>query len=315
MTIHPHPNLAKATRMFLRSLSVFLSIPLASLLVSASTHAATCPGNVGVTLTPTSAFVVNANGTVTHSTTGLTWKQCIEGMSGIGCATGTQTRGRWYAALTAAKNSTFAGFNDWRLPSNQELQSLIDDTCHSPAINDVVFPGTPNVRSWTNTTLAPLPNYAGHVDFTHGETGNTSKATDIVSRLVRGGQSFDGLSHPCELDVSGDTLVTAVEDGVLLLRYMLGMRGAALIGGVPLGAARADALAVETFIGSSTQYDVFGQPSTPANATQDGLVLLRLMQGVPDTALLNGIAPPVGSIFMTGSAVRANVNSRCGTAY
>ena len=315
MAIRHHLHLATATRMFLGSLSVFLSIPLAALLASATTYAATCPGNVGVTLTPTSAFVVNANGTVTHSTTGLTWKQCIEGMSGIGCATGTQTRGRWYAALTAAKNSTFAGFSDWRLPSNQELQSLIDDTCYSPAINDAVFPGTPNVPSWTNTTLAPLPSYAGHVDFTHGETGNTGKTIDIVSRLVRGGQSFDGLSHPCDLDVSGDTLLTADKDGVLLLRYMLGMRGAALIAGVPLGAARADALAVETFIGSSAQYDVFGQPSTPANAMQDGLVLLRLMQGVADSALLNGIALPPGATFTTGLTVRGNVNTRCGSTY
>ena len=103
MTIRHHLHLAKATTKFIRSLSVFLSTALAALLASTTIHAATCPGNVGVTPTPTSAFVVNANATVTHTTTGLTWKQCIEGMSGIGCATGTQTRGRWYAALTAAK--------------------------------------------------------------------------------------------------------------------------------------------------------------------------------------------------------------------
>ena len=296
-------------------LPVFFSTTLLALVLSTVTHAATCPGNVGATPTPTSAFVVNANATVTHTTTGLTWKQCIEGLSGVGCATGTATRGRWYAALTAAKNSAFAGFSDWRLPNYQELQSIIDDTCYSPAINDAVFPGTPSERSWTNTTLAPLPNYVGHVDFTHGEAGNTGKTIDLVSRLVRGGQSFDGLSHPCDLDVNGDTLVTADKDGVLLLRYMLGMRGATLIAGVPLGPLRVDGTAVETLLGTSAQYDVFGQPSSPANPLQDGLVLLRLMQGVADTALLNGIALPAGATFTTGSTVRGNVNTRCGSAY
>ena len=101
----------------------------------------------------------------------------------------------------------------------------------------------------------------------------------------------------------------------MLLRYGLGFRGATLIAGVPLGAARANAAAVETFIGSSAQYQVFGQPIAPAKAMQDGLVLLRLMQGVGDSALLNGIAPPTGATFTTGSTVRANVNARCGTAY
>ena len=205
MAIRHHLHLATATRMFLGSLSVFLSIPLAALLASATTYAATCPGNVGVTPTPTSAFVVNANATVTHTTTGLTWKQCIEGMSGIGCATGTQTRGRWYAALTAAKNSTFAGFSDWRLPSNQELQTLIDDTCYSPAINDAVFPGTPNVPSWTNTTLAPLPSYAGHVDFTHGEIANATLPADILFGAVERANADQG-------DVFGAHLLALASD-------------------------------------------------------------------------------------------------------
>ena len=84
---------------------------------------------------------------------------------------------------------------------------------------------------------------------------------------------------------------------------------------MPLGPARADAGAVEALIGSSTQYDVFGQPSAPARAAQDGLALTRLMLGVGDSALLTGIALPTGATFTTGSTVRANVNVRCGSAY
>ena len=52
-------------------------------------------------------------------------------------------------------------------------------------------------------------------------------------------------------------------------RCMLGMRGTTLIAGVPLGPLRANVIAVETLIGSSAQYDVFGQASAPANAMHD----------------------------------------------
>ncbi len=119
----------------------------------------------------------------------------------------------------------------------------------------------------------------------------------------------------CSLDINGDSLVTADKDGVLLTRYLLGFRGAGLIADVPLGPARADAAAVEAFIGSGSQYDVFGRPSVGATAMQDSAVLLRLMLGVPDSGLLGGIAVPAGSVYGTAASIRGYVNSRCGTSY
>jgi len=119
----------------------------------------------------------------------------------------------------------------------------------------------------------------------------------------------------CALDINGDSAVTAQEDGVLLARYLLGLRGAALVADVTLGAGRPNAAAVEAFIGSGSQYDVFGRPVAAANVMQDSAVLLRLMLGVPDSGLLNGIAVPAGAVHTTASAVRANVNARCGSAY
>ena len=119
----------------------------------------------------------------------------------------------------------------------------------------------------------------------------------------------------CSLDINGDGAVTADKDGVLLSRYLLGFRGAGLIAQVALGAGRADAQAVEAFIGTAAQFDVFGRAVPAATATQDSLVLIRLMLSVPDTALLGGITLPTGALFTSGSAVRANVNARCGTTY
>ena len=38
--------------------------------------------------TPDASLVDNANQTITHTPTGLIWKQCPQGLSGAGCATG-----------------------------------------------------------------------------------------------------------------------------------------------------------------------------------------------------------------------------------
>ncbi len=257
-------------------------IVLAISAMSTAQAASVCPANHDISTTPSSDFVDHGDGTVTHMPTGLMWKQCNEGQSGPGCAAGTATKPHWDTALIATRNSNFAGYSDWRLPNKQELESLVDDTCSSPAINDTVFPNATSTETWISTTQYLGATAAWMVDFSIGINGSAAKygSTYVAVRQVRDGQAFDGV-RLCDLDVNGDASVTAGNDGVLLLRFMLGTRGVALVAGVPLSVARPDAPAVEAFIGSSAQYDVFGQPSAPANAMQDGLVLLRLMYGVP----------------------------------
>jgi hypothetical protein len=119
----------------------------------------------------------------------------------------------------------------------------------------------------------------------------------------------------CSLDINGDSALTADKDAVLLSRYLLGFRGAGLIANVPLGAGRPDAAAVEAFIGGATQFDVFGRPVPAATVFEDSLVLTRLMLGLPDAALFTGIAVPAGAAHSTPSAVRAAMNTRCGTSF
>ncbi|MCC7067702.1 MAG: DUF1566 domain-containing protein, partial [Burkholderiales bacterium] len=165
---------------------------LASLALTHAAFAATCSGNLGASTTPTSDFVVNANGTVNHTPTGLMWKQCNEGLSGPACAISTANYQDWPTALITARNSTFAGYTDWRLPTKQELESLVDNTCFSPAINDTVFPATVASWTWTSTTFVGDPANAWVVGFNDGNSlaGNKS-GNGYAVRLVRGGQSFD----------------------------------------------------------------------------------------------------------------------------
>jgi hypothetical protein len=307
-------QLQKANKMSSK-LWLVLMVGMAALLLE-STAMATCPGNVGASTTPDSAFTVNADDTVVHNASGLMWKQCYEGQSGAGCATGVATDMSWYDALMTSKTSTFAGYTDWRLPNKQELELLVDNTCSLPAINATAFPGTVSgYGSWTSTTSHSDGTYAVVVSFALGYSALGNKANGGIARLVRSGQSFEHLAAVCALDVSGDSAVTADKDAVLLLRYLLGFRGATLIAGGLLGPGRADAQAVEDFIGSGGQYDVFGRPTAAATAMQDGLVLTRLMLGVSEADLLTGIALPTGATFTSGATVRANVNARCATNY
>lgn len=145
-----------------------------------------CPaGNPRIA--PDSRFSANGNGTVTDHQTGLIWKQCSEGQSGAECA-GTATPMIWSAALAAGADSSFAGFNDWRLPNAKELESLVETGCYAPAINDVRFPNTSTGLYWTSSSYTAVASYASWVGFESGAVGSGGKSTSCGVRLVRGGQ-------------------------------------------------------------------------------------------------------------------------------
>jgi len=191
------------------------------------------------------------------------------------------------------------------------------NNCSFSGSNAANFTGAGAVNlSFVGSTTTPQPINLG---CTSGSATRT--ATLACDEIIGAGNPATSRTWPlscpigCSLDINGDSAVTADKDGVLLTRYLLGFRGAALIANVPLGPARADAAAVEAFIGSGAQYDVFGRPSAGATAMQDSAVLLRLMLGVPDVGLLGGIAVPAGAIYGTAASVRSYVNSRCGTTY
>ena len=252
---------------------------------------AACRTDVGASATPSSDFTVNANGTVVHAATGLMWKQCKEGLSGAACSTGAATFLQWPDALTAAKNSSVAGFSDWRLPNKQELESIVDDTCSSPAINSTVFPGTISNYTWTSTTNADFPDAAWVVYFGDGSTTSYSKPYGYVVRLVRSGHSFDALAVAVQIlnidDSDAATRYRPDTDGVLLLRYLFGLRGAALTAGALGANPQRSAAQIEAHIFANlAAFDVDGDASVLA--TTDGLMILRRLLGLSGTALTAG---------------------------
>jgi len=167
--------------------------------LSTAVAAQTCPaGNPRVA--PDSRYSISApvagEEVVTDLATGLMWKRCSEGQSGVACGTGSASGLTWSAALTEANNATHAGFSDWRLPNAQELLSLVETGCGNPAINTVAFPATPSSLFRSSTTFAPGATGAWDVDFNLGGLVNLSGKGSIVPRvrLVRGGQGLDAFT-------------------------------------------------------------------------------------------------------------------------
>ncbi len=74
-------------------------------------------------------FVDNGDGTVTDNATGLIWSQDDNGEALY-----------WEEALAYAEDATIAGYDDWRLPSAKELQSIADYTATEiPVLDTSVF--------------------------------------------------------------------------------------------------------------------------------------------------------------------------------
>ncbi|MBY0463639.1 MAG: IPTL-CTERM sorting domain-containing protein, partial [Burkholderiales bacterium] len=142
------------------------------------------------------AYTVNADGTVTDSTTGLMWDQCVLGTrtsAATTCAANTNATYTWANALaevTTRNTASHLGFADWRLPNRNELESLVKLDTHSPAIDTNAFPNTPAAWTWTGTTYAYSQSGAWFVNFYDGFTDANGKGINSYVRLVRSGQSF-----------------------------------------------------------------------------------------------------------------------------
>ena len=155
------------------------------------------------------ALTVNADGTVTDTSTSLVWDRCTYGLSGASCASGTALLADWPTALTtatAANTALYKGFSDWRLPNVKELESIVKIDTSSPAIDSTAFPATPITGGtygwggvWSSTSYAPVPAGAWIVNFGNGNSDALNASFTDYVRLVRSGQSlaaFDLLGAP-----------------------------------------------------------------------------------------------------------------------
>ncbi len=139
-------------------------------------------------------FSDNGDGTVTDSITGLIWNRCSVGQTwSSNTCNGTAGTFTWRQALqqaTMANSASHLGQTDWRLPNRTELESLVNISAQSPAIDTTAFPNTAKDWYWTSTTYASHAVSAWYVDFDRGVTNALAKyeVNTIPVRLVRSGQ-------------------------------------------------------------------------------------------------------------------------------
>ncbi|CAK8724768.1 Leucine rich repeat-containing protein [Candidatus Electrothrix laxa] len=148
-------------------------------------------------------YADNCDGTVTDTTTGLMWKQCSEGLSGVHCEEGEAKKYTWDDAVSRFKNVEYADYNDWRLPTIDELKTLVycsngvkdkdngecnDGSKKPTTINQQAFPNTPATSVWSGSPHAYYTGNAWKVHFNYGNSYSNDRSSSYAVRLVRGGQ-------------------------------------------------------------------------------------------------------------------------------
>ncbi len=147
--------------------------------------------------------------TVTDNLTGLQWeKKTTDGSAQDQgdlypwSASGTAADGGAFQTFMVALNppgACLGGQCDWRLPTMEELQTLLLDftctgeqmgaSCHcpsSPCIDATFGPTQPNYY-WSATSSVPNPSRAWNIDFNTGNVISSDKPLIFYVRAVRGG--------------------------------------------------------------------------------------------------------------------------------
>ncbi len=132
------------------------------------------------------AYTDNADGTVTDARISLRWQKCSNGLSGISCGTGTATQSTWVNAIAYCQGLSLAS-KTWRLPSKNELLSLMDRSKSSPAIDTTYFPATVASAYWSSSTYIPSGGNGGWFVGLNNASGNGTKTDNNYVRCVTDG--------------------------------------------------------------------------------------------------------------------------------
>lgn len=125
-----------------------------------------------------------AGGCVQDNITGLMWEvKTADG--GLRDGSNTYTNSGAVGFRNSVNSQTLCGYSDWRLPTADELQSLVDYgvAYPGPTIDTTWFPNTPGYVFWSSP-------YGGawNVNFFNGEVGQDNGNSSYHVRLVRAGQ-------------------------------------------------------------------------------------------------------------------------------
>jgi len=131
----------------------------------------------------------NGDGTVTDNYSGLMWMKTTADTNADGVVD-EDDKVTWAAALDWCETAAMAGYDDWRLPTIKEMESIVDDNAVGDNGIDInFFPNTMPSNYWSSTTRVESPDYAWHVTYTGLKYGYSLKASfTYYVRAVRGGE-------------------------------------------------------------------------------------------------------------------------------
>ena len=145
-------------------------------------------------------LVLNPDGTVTDTATGLMWRQTMEGEM------------TWESAISHCEGLSAADYTDWRLPNRRELRSIADYSLYSPAIDTVYFPDTVLTAYWSSSSYLNDISHGWVIVFDSGRGSHNDKSNAKYVRAVRGGQN----GAPDRLFISSPAQASVLEKGSTL---------------------------------------------------------------------------------------------------
>ncbi|MDD2923634.1 DUF1566 domain-containing protein [Rhodoferax sp.] len=264
-------------------------------------------------------FVDNNDGTVTDTSTGLIWDQCSLGQTqGANTCTGLPALYDWVGAQTQAatlqSGGNYKGYSDWRVPSFNELKTLVKTGVH-PRIDSSVFPNTGAYMYWSTTSFVLVPSFGASVAFGLPDGNPPFKTNIYYVRLVRSGQAFGsfGLTRAALSGITpGSATLTATSPVAATGYWMVVPRAAAaplateIIAGVASyrgvsvaasGNAAMAATTPQTFaisgLGVGTNYDLYLVAKTSYSTVSDVLDPLAFASAAITTSsiVVNPVTP------------------------
>jgi len=90
-------------------------------------------------------------------------------------------------AATYCEAMTLGGYDDWRIPTYEELYGIVKSTVYHPSISNI-FQHTVSSYYWSSSTVVGNESYAWNVNFHYGGDYWGSKSASFFVRCVRDGQ-------------------------------------------------------------------------------------------------------------------------------